>query len=101
MFPSAISAVRLGRAQHLIGAGGCKKAIQQRLPLGGVGALRAAEMAYIVVLVHELSGRELHRGASWRSETRRHSANREISSTGAIRKPSRTLGLIVLLNEPM
>ena len=57
---------------NLIGANGCLKAIQQRLPLGGIGALRAAEMAYVVALVHELGGRELHRGARGRRETRRH-----------------------------
>jgi hypothetical protein len=42
------------------------------MPLGGIGALGAPEMAHIVALVHEFGGCELHRGARGRRETRCH-----------------------------
>ena len=99
-FGNFSSTAKPGRGDA-ISADGCLKTIQQRLPLGGIGALGPPEMAHIVALVHELGGCELHRGARWRRETRCHLREPRDQFDRRDQKPSRTVGLIVLLNEPM
>jgi len=77
------------------------EALQQGVTLSGVGTLGTPKMAQVVAFADELGGRKLHGRPGRRRKARRDLRETDKSEMGATMKPSRNVGLMVLLKVPM